>query len=109
MKLLQSEEESARESRVVQERETNQGEHRHHDLTVSMQTIGRFKRLCCDKVGRILIIRTCLQSEERARRKMVRERISELPGKLDHASVVAYRVGSTNGNNKTKYRKNRTH
>lgn len=44
------------------------------------------------------------KSEERARRKMVRERIAELPGKLDHASVVAYRVGSTNRSNKTKYR-----
>ncbi|GMS84752.1 hypothetical protein PENTCL1PPCAC_6927, partial [Pristionchus entomophagus] len=44
------------------------------------------------------------KSEERARRKMVRERIAELPGKLDHASVVAYRVGSTNGNNISKYR-----
>ncbi|GMR37051.1 hypothetical protein PMAYCL1PPCAC_07246 [Pristionchus mayeri] len=44
------------------------------------------------------------KSEERARRKMVRERIAELPGKLDHASVVAYRVGSTNRINKTKYR-----
>ncbi|KAF8362108.1 hypothetical protein PRIPAC_89031 [Pristionchus pacificus] len=44
------------------------------------------------------------KSEERARRKMVRERIADLPGKLDHASVVAYRVGCTNRNNKTKYR-----
>uniref|UniRef100_A0A1I8A5B2 PPM-type phosphatase domain-containing protein n=1 Tax=Steinernema glaseri TaxID=37863 RepID=A0A1I8A5B2_9BILA len=37
------------------------------------------------------------KSEERARRKMVRGKISEMPGKLDHASVVAYRVGWWDG------------
>uniref|UniRef100_A0A1I7TF76 PPM-type phosphatase domain-containing protein n=1 Tax=Caenorhabditis tropicalis TaxID=1561998 RepID=A0A1I7TF76_9PELO len=32
------------------------------------------------------------KSEQRARRKMVREKIADMPGKLDHASVVAYHV-----------------
>lgn len=33
------------------------------------------------------------KTEERLRRKMIRDMIAEMPGKLDHASVVAYRVG----------------
>ncbi|KAK6045694.1 hypothetical protein COOONC_16801 [Cooperia oncophora] len=33
------------------------------------------------------------KSEQRARRKAVREKIADMPGKLDHASVVAYSVG----------------
>ncbi|PAV90510.1 hypothetical protein WR25_27159 [Diploscapter pachys] len=33
------------------------------------------------------------KSEQRARRKAVREKIADMPGKLDHASVVAYAVG----------------
>lgn len=37
--------------------------------------------------------RTHSRTEERLRRKMLRQMISELPGKLDHASVVAYKVG----------------
>lgn len=37
--------------------------------------------------------RTHSRTEERLRRKMLRQIISELPGKLDHASVVAYKVG----------------
>lgn len=37
--------------------------------------------------------RTHSRTEERLRRKMVRQMIAELPGKLDHASVVAYKVG----------------
>uniref|UniRef100_A0A1I7XTM3 PPM-type phosphatase domain-containing protein n=1 Tax=Heterorhabditis bacteriophora TaxID=37862 RepID=A0A1I7XTM3_HETBA len=36
------------------------------------------------------------QSEERARRRAVREKIADMPGKLDHASVVAYSVGRRN-------------
>nr|pir hypothetical protein F33G12.6 - Caenorhabditis elegans [Caenorhabditis elegans] len=32
------------------------------------------------------------KAEQRARRKMVREKIADMPGKLDHASVVAYHV-----------------
>ncbi|CAD6195829.1 unnamed protein product [Caenorhabditis auriculariae] len=32
------------------------------------------------------------KSEQRARRKAVREQIADMPGKLDHASVVAYHV-----------------
>lgn len=32
------------------------------------------------------------KAEQRARRKMVREKILDMPGKLDHASVVAYHV-----------------
>lgn len=38
--------------------------------------------------------RTHSKTEERLRRKMIRNMIMEMPGKLDHASVVAYRVGS---------------
>lgn len=37
--------------------------------------------------------RTHSRTEEGLRRKMVRQMIAELPGKLDHASVVAYKVG----------------
>ncbi|KAK0393334.1 hypothetical protein QR680_000157 [Steinernema hermaphroditum] len=37
------------------------------------------------------------KSEERARRKMVRGKIVEMSGKLDHASVVAYKVGWWDG------------
>ncbi|KAI6242606.1 PP2C-like domain-containing protein [Aphelenchoides fujianensis] len=37
--------------------------------------------------------RTHSKTEERLRRKMIRAMIMEMPGKLDHASVVAYRVG----------------
>lgn len=37
--------------------------------------------------------RTHSKTEERLRRKMIRNMIMEMPGKLDHASVVAYRVG----------------
>ncbi|TMS33835.1 hypothetical protein L596_001526 [Steinernema carpocapsae] len=37
------------------------------------------------------------KSEERARRKMVRGKIVEMPGKLDHASVVAYKIGWWDG------------
>ncbi|KAK6732165.1 hypothetical protein RB195_016505 [Necator americanus] len=33
------------------------------------------------------------KSEQRARRRAVREKIADMPGKLDHASVVAYSVG----------------
>ncbi|KAI1714733.1 protein phosphatase 2C domain-containing protein [Ditylenchus destructor] len=33
------------------------------------------------------------KTEERLRRKMIRNMIMEMPGKLDHASVVAYKVG----------------
>ncbi|RCN35861.1 hypothetical protein ANCCAN_18252, partial [Ancylostoma caninum] len=33
------------------------------------------------------------KSEQRARRRAVREKIADMPGKLDHASVVAYAVG----------------
>ena len=33
------------------------------------------------------------KSEQRARRKAVREKIADMPGKLDHASGVCYRVG----------------
>ncbi|EFO91355.1 hypothetical protein CRE_11732 [Caenorhabditis remanei] len=32
------------------------------------------------------------KAEQRTRRKMVREKIADMPGKLDHASVVAYHV-----------------
>ncbi|KJH41928.1 hypothetical protein DICVIV_12091 [Dictyocaulus viviparus] len=48
------------------------------------------------------------KSEQRSRRRAVREKIADMPGKLDHASVVAYSVGrhyslydksSTAGNN----------
>nr|CAD2189002.1 unnamed protein product [Meloidogyne enterolobii] len=38
--------------------------------------------------------RTHSRTEERLRRKMIRNMIMEMPGKLDHASVVAYQVGS---------------
>uniref|UniRef100_A0A915D3Z2 Uncharacterized protein n=1 Tax=Ditylenchus dipsaci TaxID=166011 RepID=A0A915D3Z2_9BILA len=38
--------------------------------------------------------RTHSKTEERLRRKMIRNMIMEMPGKLDHASVVAYRVGA---------------
>lgn len=31
--------------------------------------------------------------EQRRRRRVVKEKIGEMPGKLDHASVVAYCVG----------------
>uniref|UniRef100_A0A7E4ULJ7 PPM-type phosphatase domain-containing protein n=1 Tax=Panagrellus redivivus TaxID=6233 RepID=A0A7E4ULJ7_PANRE len=37
--------------------------------------------------------RTHSRTEERVRRKMVRNMIMEMPGKLDHASCVAYKVG----------------
>ncbi|CAD5212377.1 unnamed protein product [Bursaphelenchus okinawaensis] len=37
--------------------------------------------------------RTHSKTEERLRRKMIRNMIMEMPGKLDHASVVAYKVG----------------
>ncbi|KAE9552159.1 hypothetical protein FO519_004634 [Halicephalobus sp. NKZ332] len=37
--------------------------------------------------------RTHSKTEERLRRKMVRSMIMEMPGKLDHASVVAFKVG----------------
>ncbi|CAJ0607953.1 unnamed protein product [Cylicocyclus nassatus] len=37
------------------------------------------------------------KSEQRARRKAVREKIADMPGKLDHASVVAYTVGRRDG------------
>ncbi|VDM39962.1 unnamed protein product [Toxocara canis] len=33
------------------------------------------------------------KSEQKNRRKMVRAKLSEMPGKLDHASVVAFKVG----------------
>ncbi|CAJ0945489.1 unnamed protein product, partial [Mesorhabditis belari] len=33
------------------------------------------------------------KAEQRQRRQMVREKIAEMPGKLDHASVIAYKVG----------------
>ncbi|VDM53634.1 unnamed protein product [Angiostrongylus costaricensis] len=33
------------------------------------------------------------RSEQRSRRRAVREKIADMPGKLDHASVVAYTVG----------------
>lgn len=33
------------------------------------------------------------RSDQRLRRKLVRQKISEMPGKLDHATVVAYCVG----------------
>uniref|UniRef100_A0A914UKV2 PPM-type phosphatase domain-containing protein n=1 Tax=Plectus sambesii TaxID=2011161 RepID=A0A914UKV2_9BILA len=33
------------------------------------------------------------RSDQRTRRKMVRNKIAEMPGKLDHATVVAYKVG----------------
>ncbi|VDN54124.1 unnamed protein product [Dracunculus medinensis] len=33
------------------------------------------------------------RSEQRNRRKMVRYKLSEMPGKLDHATVVAFKVG----------------
>ncbi|VDL73046.1 unnamed protein product [Nippostrongylus brasiliensis] len=36
------------------------------------------------------------KSEQRARRRAVREKIADMPGKLDHASVVAYYVGRRN-------------
>ncbi|CAB3403902.1 unnamed protein product [Caenorhabditis bovis] len=36
------------------------------------------------------------RTEQKQRRKMVREKIAEMPGKLDHASVVAYEVGRQN-------------
>ncbi|CAP24187.2 Protein CBG02308 [Caenorhabditis briggsae] len=39
------------------------------------------------------------KAEQRARRKMVRERIADMPGKLDHASVVAYHVSRRGLNN----------
>ncbi|KAI6172365.1 Protein phosphatase 2C (PP2C)-like domain-containing protein [Aphelenchoides besseyi] len=38
--------------------------------------------------------RTPSKTEERLRRKVIRAMIMEMPGKLDHASVVAFRVGS---------------
>lgn len=34
------------------------------------------------------------KTEERLRRKMIRNMIMDMPGKLDHASVVAYKVGA---------------
>ena len=37
--------------------------------------------------------RTHSKTEERLRRKMVRSMIMEMPGKLDHASAVAFKVG----------------
>ncbi|VDM75641.1 unnamed protein product [Strongylus vulgaris] len=37
------------------------------------------------------------KSEQRARRRAVREKIADMPGKLDHASVVAYTVGRRDG------------
>uniref|UniRef100_A0A914HBT6 PPM-type phosphatase domain-containing protein n=1 Tax=Globodera rostochiensis TaxID=31243 RepID=A0A914HBT6_GLORO len=37
--------------------------------------------------------RTHSKTEERLRRKVIRDMIMEMPGKLDHASVVAYQVG----------------
>ncbi|CAJ0558011.1 unnamed protein product, partial [Mesorhabditis spiculigera] len=36
------------------------------------------------------------KAEQRQRRQMVREKIAEMPGKLDHASVVAYKVSRCN-------------
>uniref|UniRef100_A0A915L2X1 PPM-type phosphatase domain-containing protein n=1 Tax=Romanomermis culicivorax TaxID=13658 RepID=A0A915L2X1_ROMCU len=36
-----------------------------------------------------------VRAEQKKRRQMVRQKISEMPGKLDHASVVAYRVTSS--------------
>lgn len=41
-------------------------------------------------------------TEERLRRKMIRNMIMEMPGKLDHASVVAYKVGVWNEAEMTK-------
>uniref|UniRef100_A0A914Z9A9 PPM-type phosphatase domain-containing protein n=1 Tax=Panagrolaimus superbus TaxID=310955 RepID=A0A914Z9A9_9BILA len=37
--------------------------------------------------------RTHSKTEEKLRRKMIRNMIMEMPGKLDHASVVAFKVG----------------
>ncbi|KAI6183845.1 Protein phosphatase 2C (PP2C)-like domain-containing protein [Aphelenchoides bicaudatus] len=37
--------------------------------------------------------RTHSKTEERLRRKMIRNMLMEMPGKLDHASVVAFKVG----------------
>jgi hypothetical protein len=37
--------------------------------------------------------RTHSKTEERLRRKLIRNMLMEMPGKLDHASVVAFKVG----------------
>uniref|UniRef100_F1KU98 PP2C-like domain-containing protein n=2 Tax=Ascaris suum TaxID=6253 RepID=F1KU98_ASCSU len=37
--------------------------------------------------------KTLSKSEQRSRRKAIRLKLSEMPGKLDHASVVAFKVG----------------
>ncbi|CAI2331502.1 unnamed protein product [Caenorhabditis sp. 36 PRJEB53466] len=39
------------------------------------------------------------KAEQRARRKMVREKIADMPGKLDHASVVAFHVSRRGADN----------
>uniref|UniRef100_A0A0K0EGV1 PPM-type phosphatase domain-containing protein n=1 Tax=Strongyloides stercoralis TaxID=6248 RepID=A0A0K0EGV1_STRER len=42
------------------------------------------------------------KSEERIRRRLIKDMIMQMPGKLDHSSIVAYKVGEWDGNIKVK-------
>uniref|UniRef100_A0AC35TKY6 PPM-type phosphatase domain-containing protein n=1 Tax=Rhabditophanes sp. KR3021 TaxID=114890 RepID=A0AC35TKY6_9BILA len=45
---------------------------------------------------------THTRSEERIRRRLIKDMISQMPGKLDHSSIVAYKVGDWDGYSRSK-------
>uniref|UniRef100_A0A0N4ZCT0 PPM-type phosphatase domain-containing protein n=1 Tax=Parastrongyloides trichosuri TaxID=131310 RepID=A0A0N4ZCT0_PARTI len=45
---------------------------------------------------------TYTKSEERIRRRLIKDMIMQMPGKLDHSSIVAYKVGDWDGSLKLK-------
>uniref|UniRef100_A0A0N5B270 PPM-type phosphatase domain-containing protein n=1 Tax=Strongyloides papillosus TaxID=174720 RepID=A0A0N5B270_STREA len=45
---------------------------------------------------------TYTKSEERLRKRLIKDMIMQMPGKLDHSSIVAYKVGDWDGSLKVK-------
>ncbi|MFH4976326.1 hypothetical protein AB6A40_003035 [Gnathostoma spinigerum] len=64
-----------------------------HNLVKFTQLLTSAKRRTLEDPELYLNEKRMTKSEIRSHRKRVRCRISEMPGKLDHASVVAFKVG----------------
>ncbi|VIO94867.1 conserved hypothetical protein [Brugia malayi] len=64
-----------------------------HNLIQFAQQLSMAKRRTLEDPELYQIEKHLTKSEQRNHRKMVRCKLSEMPGKLDHATVVAFKVG----------------
>ncbi|VDN02246.1 unnamed protein product [Thelazia callipaeda] len=64
-----------------------------HNLIQFAQQLSMAKRRTLEDPELYQIEKYLTRNEQRNHRKMVRCRLSEMPGKLDHATVVAFKVG----------------